>query len=197
MQLLHTYSLLCYLQNFVVEFSLNLIGVFVLDNVMTKSSCCFWKCKRNSGHRYLHNGLPEIWVDCHILVYTHCPELMKSVKSHGSLSLLFMMKLMVWHFVSDSHKVMTILIIMLPSNCCGVFSITLYIYIVIGDVVRACFWKVCCWLKVAEHWAKCWDGWNSLNWRIYHLCLHIKRSMWKWNTVCRFFAKNKRRLFWR
>jgi hypothetical protein len=34
--------------------------------------------------------------------------------SHGILSLLFMMKVaMVWHFVSDSHKVMTELVAML------------------------------------------------------------------------------------
>jgi hypothetical protein len=55
------------------SFLCNLIDVFVLANIMTKSSCCF--CERNSGHRYLYNGLPEIWVDCHILIYTHCPEL--------------------------------------------------------------------------------------------------------------------------
>ncbi len=75
------------------SFLCNLIDVFVLANIMTKSSCCF--CERNSGHRYLYTGLPEIWVDCHILIYTHCPELMKSVRSHGSLSLLFVMKVMV------------------------------------------------------------------------------------------------------
>jgi hypothetical protein len=28
-------------------------GLFwVLDNFMTKSSCCFWKCNRNSGHKF-------------------------------------------------------------------------------------------------------------------------------------------------
>ncbi len=27
---------------------------------MTKSSCCFWKCNRNSGHRFLCHGLPNI-----------------------------------------------------------------------------------------------------------------------------------------
>ncbi len=33
---------------------------------------------------------------------------MDFMHSHGSLSLLFVMKVMtVWHFVSDSHKVMT------------------------------------------------------------------------------------------
>jgi hypothetical protein len=31
--------------------------------------------------------------------------------------------MMVWHFVSNSHKVMTALIFMIPSNCCyGDFS---------------------------------------------------------------------------
>jgi uncharacterized membrane protein YkvI len=49
-----------------------------------------------------------------MLIYTHCWELMNSVGSHGSLSLLFMMKVMVCHFVSDSHEVMTALIVVLP-----------------------------------------------------------------------------------
>jgi hypothetical protein len=48
------------------------------------------------------------------LLYTQWWELMKSVGSHGSSSLLFMMKVMVCHFVSNSHEVMTALIVMLP-----------------------------------------------------------------------------------
>jgi hypothetical protein len=36
-------------------------------------------------------------------IYTHCLKLMKLVRSHGSSSLLFMMKVIVWHFVSDTH----------------------------------------------------------------------------------------------
>jgi hypothetical protein len=51
----------------------------------------------------VYNGLP-----------THCWELMNSVGSHGSLSLPFVMKVMVCHFVSDSHEVMTALIVVLP-----------------------------------------------------------------------------------
>jgi hypothetical protein len=39
---------------------------------------------------------------------------MNSVGSHGSLSLLFMMKVMVCPFVRDSHEVMTALIVVLP-----------------------------------------------------------------------------------
>jgi hypothetical protein len=37
-----------------------------------------------------------------------------AVGSHGSLSLPFVMKVMVCHFVSDSHEVMTALIVVLP-----------------------------------------------------------------------------------
>jgi hypothetical protein len=36
---------------------------------------------------------------------------MNLVGSHGSLSLTFVMKVMVCHFVSDSHEVMTALIV--------------------------------------------------------------------------------------
>jgi hypothetical protein len=57
---------------------------------------------------------PSFWEDYYMLIYTHCWELMNSVGSHGSLSLLFVMKVMVCHFVSDSHEVMTALIVMLP-----------------------------------------------------------------------------------
>jgi hypothetical protein len=49
-----------------------------------------------------------------MLIYTHCRELMNSVGSHGSSSLSFVMKVMVCHFVSDSHEVMTALIVVLP-----------------------------------------------------------------------------------
>jgi hypothetical protein len=45
-----------------------------------------------------------------MLIYTHCLELMNSVGSHGSLSLPFVMKVMVCHFVSDSHEIMTVML---------------------------------------------------------------------------------------
>jgi len=46
------------------------------------------------------------WEDYYMLIYTHCWELMNLVGSHGSLSLLFVMKVMVCHFVSDSHELL-------------------------------------------------------------------------------------------
>jgi hypothetical protein len=57
---------------------------------------------------------PSFWEAYYMLIYTHCWELMNSVGSHGSSSLLFVMKVMVCHFVRDSHEVMTALIVMLP-----------------------------------------------------------------------------------
>jgi hypothetical protein len=55
---------------------------------------------------------PSFWEDYYMLIYTCCSELMNSVGSH--LSLPFVMKVMVCHFVSDSHEVMTALIVVLP-----------------------------------------------------------------------------------
>jgi hypothetical protein len=57
---------------------------------------------------------PSFLEDYYMLIYTHCWELMNSVGGHGSLSPLFMMKVMVCHFVSDSHEVMTAVIVVSP-----------------------------------------------------------------------------------
>jgi hypothetical protein len=70
------------------------------------TSCCFWKCNRNSAY-WLYNILPRFLLDEYRHICIHCQELMKLVGSHGSSAMLFMMKVMVWHFFSDSHKVMT------------------------------------------------------------------------------------------
>jgi hypothetical protein len=66
-----------------------------------------------------YSPIPKLfYLDWLLYTYLHPTigwELMNSVGSgHGILSLLFMMKVaMVWHFVSDSHKVMTELVVML------------------------------------------------------------------------------------
>jgi hypothetical protein len=48
-----------------------------------------------------------------MFIYTHCWELMNSMVSHGSSSLPFVMKVMVYHFVNNSHEVMTAFIVVL------------------------------------------------------------------------------------
>ncbi len=61
-------------------------------------------------------------MDYYLLLYAHCEELIKSVGSHGSLSLQFEMKVMVWNSVSDIHKVMTTLIVVVVhKTCCRIF----------------------------------------------------------------------------
>ncbi len=65
---------------------------------------------------------------------------MKSVGSHGSSSLLFMVKGMVWHFVSDSHKVMTAVIVMLPSGCCEDFCTISWIQWLLDILLVEGFW---------------------------------------------------------
>ncbi len=87
---------------------------WVLVNITSESSHCFRKGNRYSGCRLCIMVCPSFWEDYYMLIYTHCWELMNSVGSHGSLSLPFVMKVMVWHFVSDSHEVMTALIVVLP-----------------------------------------------------------------------------------
>ncbi len=64
-----------------------------------------------------------------MLIYTHCRELMNSVGSHGSSSLPFVMKVMVCHFVSDSHEVMTALIVVLPLIVVVEISLQLHRYL--------------------------------------------------------------------
>ncbi len=64
----------------------------------------------------------KFWVDYYVLIYTPHWELMKSVGSDGSLSLLFAMKVMISHFVSDAHKAMIALIVKSLPSCCAVFS---------------------------------------------------------------------------
>ncbi len=65
---------------------------------------------------------------------------MKSVGSHGSSSLLFMVKGMVWHFVSDSHKVMTAVIVMLASGCFEDFCTISWIQRVLDILLVEGFW---------------------------------------------------------
>jgi hypothetical protein len=62
----------------------------------------------------VYNGLPKFLGRLLYAYLTHCCELMNSVGSHGSSSLPFVMKVMVCHFMSDSHEVMTPLIVVLP-----------------------------------------------------------------------------------
>jgi hypothetical protein len=80
----------------------------VLAYNMMESSHCFQKCDRDSAHRFCTMLFPKSGsILINLLMST--VGLIRSVGSHGSLSTVFVMKVMVWHFVSDSHKVVTAL----------------------------------------------------------------------------------------
>jgi hypothetical protein len=76
---------------------------------MTKSSHCFWKHNRNSGHRFCINGLPRCWVDYYFFTPTirSWQWSQRIVVMAGRLC-YSVMKVMVWQFMSNSHEVMTV-----------------------------------------------------------------------------------------
>ncbi len=75
-------------------------------------SCPLWNCGGNSVHGLSHICMPK-WL-CFPL---HVP-LVKSVGSDESLSLLYMVNVSVWYFVSHPHKVMTTLILVVLVLVC-------------------------------------------------------------------------------
>ncbi len=52
---------------------------------------------QNAG--IVYSGLPEFFG--RFFIFTHYQELMKSVGSDGHMSLLLMMKVMIWDFVKE------------------------------------------------------------------------------------------------
>jgi hypothetical protein len=115
-------------------------------NVMTESSC-FWKCNKNSG-------CTKFQADYYIQICTHHQELMKSVGSHGGLSLLLMMVVVVWHFMSDSDKFMTVLIVMLHFV---EFSPQSHRYVYLLGLWHQKLWRCLSWICHSSsckwHWA--------------------------------------------
>ncbi len=87
---------------------------WVLANITFESSHCFQKGNKNLGSRLCIMVCSSFWEDYYMLIHTHCWELKNLVGSHGNLSLPFVMKVMVYHFVNNFHEVMTALIIVLP-----------------------------------------------------------------------------------
>ncbi len=60
---------------------------------LAAESCCwFWECDGNMGCRFCRIACLRFWMDYSILSYSHCWGLMMSVDSHGSSSMLLLMK---------------------------------------------------------------------------------------------------------
>jgi hypothetical protein len=75
------------------------LPVEVLVDIMTFSSCCFWKYCSNSGHSHYIISCCKFWGDSYILICTHCQELMKSMESMAASHCAN-----VWYFVSEYHS---------------------------------------------------------------------------------------------
>jgi hypothetical protein len=123
--------------------------------VRTTCECQRELVKKNnladSSIRWMCSDLSRFWAGYYILIYIHCWEMMKSGGSRGSLSLLFVMKVVVWHFVRDSHNVKTALVLMLPSNCC----LSLQFHGYIGSCAPstqawACYSNVEAWVHLSK-----------------------------------------------
>jgi hypothetical protein len=103
---------------------------WVLANITSESSHCFWKGNRNLGHRLCIMVCSSFWEDYYMLIFTHCWELMNSVGSHSSSSLPFVMKVMICHFVRDSHEVDCTHCRVTFNCCCGDFFATSSIFFI-------------------------------------------------------------------
>jgi hypothetical protein len=59
----------CSLNEDTVDFFISYVS-WVLANIMTDSSCCFWKLDRNSGCRFCRMVCLKSWADFYTLIYT-------------------------------------------------------------------------------------------------------------------------------
>jgi hypothetical protein len=92
-------------------FSISYIS-WVLANIMTESSHWFQKCDRNSGHSFYIRVCPDFGL---IFIYLSTPT-MRSWWSPWvvmAAHYCYSKRVTVWHFVCNSHKVMTALFV----NC--------------------------------------------------------------------------------
>jgi hypothetical protein len=85
---------------------------WLLANITIGSFCWFRKCDRKSGHRCLCSGLTQFLAWFLFLSTPHHYAPMKSVGTHARSSLLFVMRVIIWHFVSNTYKVLIALILM-------------------------------------------------------------------------------------
>jgi hypothetical protein len=101
---------------------------------------------------------------------THHWQLMKLVGGRGSWSLLFMMEVLVWNFMSDTHEVMTafILIVLVSVSlyltvqlyskcCCGVLSAisVMWFFCIVLIINQSCSFPKTNWVYVLPLFAKC------------------------------------------
>jgi hypothetical protein len=80
---------------------------------MIESFRCFWRCRRNWGHRFLFNGLLEILGR---LCYPFLHPLPEADRVSGDL--MVASNCYSWYFVSDAHEVMATFVLVGYFWCC-------------------------------------------------------------------------------
>jgi hypothetical protein len=108
---------------------------WVQANFMIETSCCFQRCNRNSGCRFLYKSFPQTFDQAVVYLSTHAimRKLMKLVGSNGSQSLPISMKWMVWYFASETltrlwpHSFLLCLFCLFPCFCWMDTLVTFYL----------------------------------------------------------------------
>jgi hypothetical protein len=108
---------------------------WVQANFMIETSCCFQRCNRNSGCRFLYKLFPQTFDQAVVYLSTHAimRKLMKLVGSNGSQSLPISMKWMVWYFASETltrllpHSFFLCLFCLFPCFCWMDTVVTFYL----------------------------------------------------------------------
>jgi hypothetical protein len=93
-------------------------------NIITKSSCCFWNCDRNSGYNFFYNTLLEIFgrllyrVLIHMDIWELMMKSMAEVMSTNDCCRVHNEGKILWHYVNDPCKIIiTIILVSMFSSC--------------------------------------------------------------------------------
>ncbi len=178
----------------------------VLANVMPECSHSFGKCGRNSGCRGLYNGLPIFAGE----IYTHLYPLFRSWQSqlgvmgaHHCYSCWKWWPETIWE--TDTLKVMTALIVRLPSECCcqdfsAISWMLVCVYVLFclecfagpepgwhTSALQSCVWRRSCkWCNISGSVSGCS--------KLQFWCLHSCRSSGCWGQF--FVSLLYKHYFW-
>jgi hypothetical protein len=104
----------------------------------------------------LYNSFPRFSPNRYVLIYTHCWELRKSIDSHGRLWLLFVLKVIVWCFVTLVRICLHSLSCYLPNCCHGDFSAISHGRLWLLFVLKVIVWCFVTLVRICLHSLSCY-----------------------------------------
>jgi hypothetical protein len=145
----------------------------------------------SSALLWLYGGMTIQCTNAHLWkqVWIHCVCLKTvSGESRELKRLLFMMKMMVWCFASNAHKVMTALIVVLSLEwCCGAFSLQFHFYVCLkmlglwSTQVKVSKAEIDLWFTIALEIPNSWILRKKTNWN--------QKSLIFWTMLCATWAQ--------